>query len=367
VSRSTARKTPLHALHVAAGARMVDFAGWDMPVQYSGVIDEHLAVRTRAGLFDVSHMGEVAVRGPQALSLLQGVTTNDVSRLQPGRAQYSALTTPQGTFVDDLLVYMLGESDYLVVVNASNAPKDVAWLTEHAAGLDVEVKDVSPEWALLALQGPRALEILAPLASADPAPLRYYSFARADVAGVPAVLSRTGYTGEDGFELYLPADGAATVWVALIEAGSASGLVPAGLGARDTLRLEACMALYGNDIDATTTVIEADLAWIVKLDKGDFVGRDVLAAQKQRGPERRLVGFETKNRAVPRHGHEATSHGVPVGTVTSGSFAPFLRRNVGLAYLPAPLSQPGTPFEIDVRGRSEPATVVPKPFYKRAR
>lgn len=360
------QKTPLHAAHVAAGARMVDFAGWEMPVQYTGVLDEHTAVRTRAGLFDVSHMGEVSVRGPEALPLLQSVTCNDVARLVPGRAHYNALLTPEGTFLDDLLVYRLAESDFLVVVNAANAPKDLASLQGHARGLDVEVRDVSAQWALLALQGPRSVEILAPLADEDVDTLKYYGFVHGRVGEVPCLFSRTGYTGEDGFELYLPWEEAESVWYALLGAGAPHGLVPVGLGARDTLRLEACMALYGNDIDETTTVLEADLAWIVKLDKGPFLGREVLARQQRDGVPRKLCAFETEGRAVARHGH-AVFDGTqaPVGVVTSGSFAPFLRKNVGLAYLPPVLAAPGARLEIEIRGRRENARVVPKPFYKR--
>jgi aminomethyltransferase len=346
---------------------MVEFAGWDMPVQYTGVIDEHMAVRTRAGLFDVSHMGEVEVKGEEALAYLQHVTCNDVSRLGPGRIQYSALTTPEGTFVDDLLVYKRGEADYLLVINAGNTPKDVDWLRYHAKGFDVRTEDVSDAWCQIALQGPRAQEILAPLTPAALPGIKYYAFERTEVAGTTCIVSRTGYTGEDGFEIYGPADAAEDLWHAVLGAGAPHGLVPAGLAARDTLRLEAKMALYGNDIDDTTTVLEADLGWIVKLEKGDFLGRDVLARQKAEGLTRRLTGFETEGRAIARHGHGALHGGAPVGAVTSGSYAPFLKKNIGLAYLPVALTEPGTRFEIEIRGRAEPAVVIPTPFYKRAR
>jgi aminomethyltransferase len=361
------KTTPLGRAHRQAGARMVEFAGWDMPVQYTGVIDEHLAVRTRAGLFDVSHMGEVDVKGPEALAYLQHVTSNDVSRLAPGRIQYSALTTPEGTFVDDLLVHKMAEGDYFLVINAGNTPKDVDWLHYHAKGYDVRVEDVSASWCQIALQGPRAQEILQPLTKAPLQEMKYYGFARADVHGAACIVARTGYTGEDGFELYGPAEAAESLWYALLAAGAPHGLVPAGLAARDTLRLEAKMALYGNDIDDTTTVLEADLGWIVKLEKGDFLGRDVLARQKAEGVGRKLVGFETEGRAIARHGYRALQNGVPVGTVTSGTFAPFLRKNIGLAYLPIAMTEPGTRFEVAIRGRREPAVVVPTPFYKRAR
>jgi len=346
---------------------MVEFAGWDMPVQYTGVIDEHMAVRTRAGLFDVSHMGELAVRGPEALAYLQHVTSNDVSRLAPGRIQYSALTTPEGTFVDDLLVHKMGESDYLLVINAGNTPKDVDCLHYHAKGYDVRVEDVSAAWCQIAIQGPRAETILQLVTNAPLAAIKYYGFERAEVAKVACIVARTGYTGEDGFELYGPAEAAETLWHAVLGAGAPHGLVPAGLAARDTLRLEAKMALYGNDIDDTTTVLEADLGWIVKLEKGDFLGRDVLARQKMDGITRKLVGFETEGRAVARHGHLAMQDGVPVGAVTSGTFAPFLKKNIGLAYLPIALTEPGTRFEVEIRGRREPSVVVPTPFYKRVR
>jgi len=367
VSQQTVRTTPLNRAHRQAGARMVDFAGWDMPVQYTGVIDEHVAVRTRAGLFDVSHMGEVEVKGPESLAYLQHVTSNDVARLAAGRIQYSALTTPEGTFVDDLLVHKMGENDYFLVINAGNTPKDVDWLHYHAKGFDVRVEDVSATFGQIALQGPRAQEILQPLTKAALPAMKYYTFERAEVAGAPCILARTGYTGEDGFELYAPVDATEPLWYALLGSGAPHGLVPAGLAARDTLRLEAKMALYGNDIDDSTTVLEADLGWILKLEKGDFLGREVLARQKSLGITRKLVGFETEGRAIARHGFRAMLDGRPVGQVTSGTFAPFLKKNIGLAYLPVALTEPGTRFEVEIRGRREPAVVVPTPFYKRVR
>ncbi len=346
---------------------MVDFAGWHMPVQYIGVIDEHNAVRTRAGLFDVSHMGEVAVRGPQALDYLQMVTCNDVSVLKSGRAQYTALTMPNGAFVDDLLIYMLGESEYLLVVNAANTPKDVEWLQRHAAGFDARVTDVSSDYAQLALQGPRALEILQGVIAEPLEELRYFRFLEARFHGADVIVSRTGYTGEDGFEIYIAPHAAEELWYELLGGGAPHGVVPVGLGARDTLRLEAKLPLYGNDIDDSTTVLEADLGWIVKLKKGDFIGRDVLARQAAEGVSRRLVGFETKGRAVARHGCGVFMDGERVGEVTSGSFAPYLQKNIGLAYLPIAKSQTGTLFDIEIRGRRMPAAVVETPFYKRER
>jgi len=368
VTETTApRRTPLHDVHVSAGGRLVEFAGWSMPVQYEGVLAEHTAVRTRAGLFDVSHMGQAAIRGPGALQFLQRVTCNDVSRLAPGRAHYNALTTPGGAFVDDLLVYMLGPGDYLVVLNAANTPKDLAWLGKHAGGFHVEVVDDSDRWALLALQGPRAADILRPLTDAEVSTLRYYGFVRASVRGAECIVARTGYTGEDGFELFVSPEAAAAVWEALMQAGASHGLVPAGLAARDTLRLEARMALYGNDIDETTSVLEADLGWIVKLDKGEFVGREILDRQRREGVTRKLIGFEMTGRSIARHGHAAFRGDERVGIVTSGSYAPWLKKSIGLAYLPAGMWKPGTPFDVDIRGRRESAAVVATPFYKRSR
>lgn len=362
-----ARHTPLYAAHEAAGARLVDFAGWRLPVQYRGVIDEHNAVRRHAGLFDVSHMGESRVRGGQALEFLQHVSCNDVSRLVPGRAQYTGLLTPGGGFVDDLLIYMLEPRDYLLVLNAANTVKDLRWLAERAPDFDVTVADESDDWAQLSLQGPESPAILAELAGEAPGRLGYYRFARCEVAGVPAIVSRTGYTGEDGFELYLAPQGAEQVWEALLRAGAGRGLLPVGLGARDTLRLEARMALYGNDIDETTTPLEAGLGWIVKLGKGDFIGREPLARQKTQGVRRRLVGFEMCGRAIARHGYRALIDGGEAGRVTSGSFAPALGKSIGLVYLPTEAAADGTEFEIEIRRRTERARVVPTPFYRRDR
>ena len=344
---------------------MVAFAGWQMPVQYSGLIDEHLAVRHRAGIFDVSHMGEARVSGPQACDFLQYVTCNNVARLKVGRAQYNGLMTPTGCFHDDLLVYRLADQEFLLVLNAANVAKDVTVMHERASSFDVRIEDESEAWALFALQGPNAVPILEPLAAAGVAGLPYYGFESTLVAGVETIVSRTGYTGEDGYELYVPSAAAGAVWDAVIEAGAAHDLSPAGLGARDTLRMEAAMALYGNDIDETTTAYEADLGWIVKLKKGDFVGRDALARQKQEGVKRTLVGFEMEGRAIARHGYDTCAEGRVVGRVTSGSFAPYLDKRIGLAYLPLELSQVGTAFEVDVRGKPQPARVVETPFYKR--
>lgn len=359
----TLRRTPLYECHLEAGAKIVDFAGWEMPVQYSGVIEEHRAVRTAAGLFDVSHMGEIRVKGRGAEAFLQRLTPNDVSKLVPGRAHYSGLLTDRGTYIDDLLIYRLAPEDFLVVVNASNARRDYEWIASRVQGDDAEVTDESDRYALLALQGPKALEILAPLASRDVSGLKYYGFAEGTVDGAPALISRTGYTGEDGVELYVSPEDAPRLWRRLL----AGGAVPAGLGARDTLRLEAAMALYGHEIDETTTPFEAGLAWVVKLDKGDFLGRDALAAQKAQGLARKLVGFEVQGRGIARQGHGVVSEGGRVGEVTSGTWSPTFEKALGMAYVPSALAAVGTPLALDVRGRSLPAVVVETPFYRRSR
>ncbi len=363
------RRTAFYDRHVAAGARMVDFAGWEMPVQYRGVMEEHRAVRTAAGLFDVSHMGEVRVAGAGAEEFVQALTPNDVSKLTPGRAHYSALLDEAGRFLDDLLVYRIAADEFLIVVNASNAEADFAWIAgrPHAG---VVVEDVSDRYGLLALQGPEALAILRPLTALDEITLdeiKYYRFAHGEVGGRKAILSRTGYTGEDGFELYLDPADAPAIWDLLLEAGGPRGLVPTGLGARDTLRLEAGMALYGHEIDATTTPWDAGLDWIVKLDKGDFTGRAALATAKEQGPARRLVGFEVAGRGIARQGHRLLHGGRDVGFVTSGTFSPTFEKALGMAYVETALAAPGTGLDVDIRGKSVPAKVVPLPFYKRGR
>jgi aminomethyltransferase len=363
------RKTPLHSLHRQLGARLVAFAGWEMPVDYGSVISEHLAVRNAAGLFDVSHMGEITVEGAGAVELLQRLTPNDVSKLAPGQAHYSALTTERGTFVDDLLVYRQAPSRFLLVVNASNIEKDFAWIQEHSSSR-AEVRNRSDDFALLALQGPRAEEILARLTALELEALKYFHFTESEVAGQPVMVSRTGYTGEDGFEILVAAERAEPLWQRVLEAGAGSGLKPAGLGARDTLRLEAKLPLYGNDIDEEHTVLEADLGWIVKLqspEKGDFLGRAALERQKREGITRRLVGFELVERGIARHGYPvfAERGSEPVSQVTSGSHAPFLERSIGLAYLPRGQDRVGIEFEIGVRGQRLRALVVATPFYKR--
>jgi aminomethyltransferase len=347
---------------------MVDFGGWDMPVEYSGIIDEHTAVRTRAGLFDVSHMGEIEIAGTDALAAVQRITTNDASKLAVGQAQYSGLPTESGTFVDDVLVYRLADAHFLLVVNASNIAKDVAWIVREIqpAGDAVAVNS-SSRYALLALQGPLAREVVQPLTGVDLAAMKYYWFATGEVAAVNATISRTGYTGEDGFEIFVAAQSAERVWNALLDAGRGAGVVPAGLGARDTLRLEASMRLYGNDIDETTSVLEADLGWIIGWKKGAFIGREALERQKAEGVSRRLVGFELIDRGIARHGYDVYHDGVKTGVVTSGTLTPTVKKAIGMAYVPADRTEPGTPFEIDLRGRRARAVVVPMPFYKRPR
>jgi aminomethyltransferase len=366
---ATLKKTPLHARHLAHRARMTAFGGWDMPVEYSGIVDEHLAVRTRAGLFDVSHMGEIEVAGPEALDAVQHISSNDASRLKIGQIHYSGLLTPDGTFVDDMLVYRMADAHFLLVVNASNIEKDYRWIRERLASLgrDAAAVDTSSRYALLAVQGPKALGIVQKLTGIELAPLKYYWFTTGEVAGVLATVSRTGYTGEDGFEVFVPPAAADRVWNALLDAGQEEGLVPAGLGARDTLRLEAAMRLYGNDIDETTTALEADLAWIVGWNKADLPGGDVLRRQREQGVTRRIVGLELLDRGIARHGHEVYVDGTKAGLVTSGTQTPFLKKAIAMAYVPVGAAEAGREVEVDVRGRRLRARVVPLPFYKRPR
>jgi len=365
------KQTPLNSAHRQLGARMVDFGGWDMPVQYpAGTIEEHLRTRNHAGLFDVSHMGEVDVRGADAIAFVNRITSNDVTKLVDGQAQYSALTTPQGTVIDDLLVYRLAADHLLLVVNASTTEKDWEWIASHHAGESVELKNVSADYCQLALQGPDAQTILQKLTDVPLAEIKYYHFTPGRVDGVDGIVSRTGYTGEDGFEVYAPADRAEQLWNKILDAGntgSPTGVLPCGLAARNTLRLEAGMALYGNDIDDTTTLLEANLGWICKLDKGDFTGREALAQQKQEGVKRKLAGFEVTERGIARDHQDVIINGERVGQVTSGSPAPFLKKNIGLAYVPVEFANVGQQIQIDVRGKLVGAQIVKTPFYKRAK
>ena len=364
---ATLKRTALHATHVREGARLVDFAGWEMPVEYSGITDEHLAVRTRAGLFDVSHMGQVEVAGRDALAAVQWLTSNDASNLVVGQAQYSALTTPDGTFVDDVLVYRLADDHYLLVINAGNVSKAHQWIAREAqtTGGDVSVVNTSARYALIALQGPASEAILRTLTAIELPAIKYYRFATGEVAGVRATVSRTGYTGEDGFEIFVPPAQADRTWTALREAGRHVDLRPCGLGARDTLRLEACMRLYGNEMDETVSVLEAGLEWIVGWKKARFNGAERLREQRAQGVTRRLIAFEMVDRAIARHGYPVLRGDTPCGTVTSGTQTPFLKKAIGLAMVPVDLADVGRALVIDVRGRRAAAKVVPEPFYKR--
>ncbi len=363
---TTLRKTALNAVHRRMGAKMVGFGGWDMPVEFSGIIAEHLAVRTAAGLFDVSHMGEIEIRGPKALALVQSVTCNDAARLTEGQAQYSGLMTENGTFVDDLIVHKISNTHYFLCVNASNQDRDFEHIVRHnRAGAEVE--NAGARYTQLAVQGPKALAIVQPFTKVDLAAIRYYHFTFGNVNGVNCLIARTGYTGEDGVEIYFSPGHSEKMWFDLLEAGRAAGLVPCGLGARNTLRLEASMCLYGHEIDESTTVWEANLGWICKLDKGEFLGRDVLVRQKEQGLNRRLVGFEVDDRLIARDGCPVLADESAVGRVTSGSPAPFLKKNIGMAYVPLELTEPGTMLRIGVRSQQARARVVPTPFYKRPR
>lgn len=356
-------RTPLYDLHVDLNAKMVPFAGFSMPVQYpTGIRREHQAVRESAGLFDVSHMGEFLVTGPDAAEFIGWTTSNDPLALDSGQAQYSVMCHESGGIVDDLLVYRFGEDRFRLVVNAANLDKDWAHLKGQAARFDVQLEDESKGVGLLALQGPLSQEILAPLASEDLESIGFYEFTQGHVGGAPCVISRTGYTGEDGFELYLPAERTAAVWEALMHAGSSVGLIPAGLGCRDSLRLEMGYALYGNDLDDETSPLEAGLGWLVKLSKEAFIGRDILMRQKADGLARRLRGIRLLERGFPRPGYEVSFEGVVCGTVRSGTMSPSLGAGICTAYLP-PAAKPGSPVEISIRDRMIPAEVVAMPFY----
>jgi aminomethyltransferase len=353
------------------GGRMVDFGGWDMPVQYpAGTIEEHLRTRNHAGLFDVSHMGEIDVHGADAISLVNYLVSNDASKLIDGQAQYSALTTPAGTVVDDLLVYRFSGDHLLLVVNAGTTEKDWDWITAHKQDGAAVFEDVSSNYCQLALQGPDAIGILAKLTDVPLAEIKYYHFTEGQVDGVPAIVSRTGYTGEDGFEVYAAADKAEQIWNRILDAGnygSDTGVLPCGLAARNTLRLEAGMALYGHEIDENTTLLEANLGWICKLNKGDFIGRETLAKQKETGVSKRLVGFEVTERGIARDDQEVVVNGERVGKVTSGSPAPYLKKNIGMAYVPTAFANEGQEIQIDIRGKLVGAQIVKAPFYKRAK
>ncbi|NLY55356.1 MAG: glycine cleavage system aminomethyltransferase GcvT [Firmicutes bacterium] len=360
---SELKRTPLFAEHLALNAKMIPFGGWEMPVQYSAILQEHRSVREQAGLFDLSHMGEFFVSGPGAYDYLQRLLTNNLAKLLPGKAQYNLLCNEAGGVIDDLIVYCYDQERYLVVVNAANIGKDWEWFTKHLPSSGVTLTDRSAETALLAVQGPKSEEILRPLCSEDPAQLKFYSFVEGTVAGRPAMISATGYTGERGFELYIDAADAGYLWQELLQAGRESGLVPVGLGARDTLRLEMAYPLYGQELSEDITPWEAGLGWTVKLDKGDFIGKEALVAKKEAGLTRSLVGFKMIGRGVCRHGYEILNDDAAViGSVTSGSFSPTLEENIGLGYVTLPYTEPGTRIWVKIREKLVEAQVVALPF-----
>jgi aminomethyltransferase len=360
------KKTPLNAVHRRMGARMVDFGGWDMPVQYSGIIEEHNAVRNGVGLFDVSHMGEIEIRGPEALALVDYVSSNNAAKLNVGQAHYSGLLYDHGGFVDDILVHKVDEDHFFLCVNASNQEKDYDYIStlnlKHAV-----VEFASDRYAQIAMQGPKAIGTLQKLTRTPLSTIKYYWFIDGEVNEVPARIAHTGYTGEDGFEVYVAPERAEPVWEALMDAGQEFGIRPCGLGARNTLRLESKMALYGHEIGPSITPLEADLAWIVKFDKSDFVGKAALEKQRDEGVRRRLVGFEMKGRGIARDGYEVMLDGQPAGWVTSGGPAPTLNKNIGLCYLPVEAAEPGRAIHISIRNQPVEAITVPTPFYKRAK
>jgi len=358
------RQTPLYQAHLKLKGKMVDFAGWEMPVQYSGVIPEHEAVRTAAGLFDVSHMGEIEFRGPGALEEVNRLITNDLNRIADGQALYAGLLNDKGGFVDDIVVYRYSPEHIFICVNAANREKDFAWMREHAQ--KVKPVDRSDEFAQIAIQGPKAIAITQRLTKTDVSAIKPYWFTEGEVAGVPCIISRTGYTGEEGFELYCPPDQAEKLWSTLLEEGQAEGIKPAGLGARDSLRTEMKFALYGNDIDDAHTPLEAGLGWIVKLDKPEFIGKAALEQQKQDGVKRKLVGFELTEPGVPRHGYPILKDGQRVGEVTSGTMGPSIKKAVGIGYVPTELAAEGSTFHVEIRNRPVAARVVKTPFLKKS-
>jgi aminomethyltransferase len=371
---TTIRKTALNSAHRSLGAKMVDFNGWDMPVEYpssGGIIAEHNAVRTGVGIFDVSHMGDIRISGPEALAAVQHISMNDASRLSVGQAQYSALLYPKGTFVDDVVVHRLGADDYLLVINAGTREKDFSWVRDNASGFDCGVEDLSDSFTQIAIQGPRAAELLQKLADADLPAVKFYWFTRGTVCGLPdTLIARTGYTAEDGFEIYIPSDEKTStrVWDQILAAGREFGVVPCGLGARNTLRLEGKLPLYGHEISDTINVWEAGLDRFCKMDKGDFVGRKALSIDRDRGLTRTLVGLEMTERGIARDGYKVLDiGGKEVGYVTSGSYAPFLKKNIALAYVPTELGAVGTVLNVEIRNQPVGALVVPTPFYKKSK
>jgi aminomethyltransferase len=370
-TQSALRKTALNATHRRSGAKMVDFGGWDMPVEYSGLTAEHIAVRTGVGLFDVSHMGDILIRGPEALKAVQHISMNDASRLQVNQAHYSALLYPEGTFVDDVIVHKLSDNDYLLVINAGTREKDYSWVKQNVGGFRGHVNDFSDYYTQLAIQGPRAAETLQKLTDVDLEPIKNYWFRHGTVCGIPnTMVARTGYTGEDGFEIYIPSDEPTSerVWNEVLAAGKEFGIVPCGLGARNTLRLESKMALYGHEISESINVWEADLGRFCKMEKPDFIGRAALEQARAAGVKRILVGLEMVERGIARDGYKLFNEaGGEIGYVTSGSPAPFLKKNIALAYVPPEFSPAGTAVWVEIRSQKARAQVVPTPFYKRQR
>lgn len=364
---STLHQTVLNAVHRAAGARMVDFGGWDMPVQYSSILEEHHAVRTAVGLFDVSHMGEIDVRGPQALDYVNYFSSNDAARLKTGQVHYSGLLNDQGGFVDDILVHKVADDHYFLCINAGHQDSDFAHIVQQNRGFDAQAELTADRYAQLAIQGPKGLATLQKMTVVDLSAIKYYWFVDGEVLGVPARIARTGYTGEDGFEIYIDPAEAPAMWANILDAGAEFGIKPCGLGARNTLRLEAKMALYGHEIDAETTPWEADLGWIVKMDKADFVGKAALAAQQAAGITKKLVGFEMVGRGIGRDDYPVAIDGQIAGKVTSGGPGPTVGKNIGLGYVPVDRAVPGQRIDIIVRNQPVEAVTVATPFYKRAK
>lgn len=360
------KKTPLYTSHCEMGARMMTFGGWEMPMEYSGITEEHIAVRTKAGLFDVSHMGEIEIAGSQALQAIQKITSNDASELNIGQVQYSALTTHRGTFLDDLLVYRLAETHFLLVLNAINIDKGFSWINKELETInDAFAVNTSSRYALLAIQGPKSASILQELTTIELDKIKYYRFTTGELAGIRATISRTGYTGEDGFEVFVAPQSVKIAWEELLKVGSSVGLLPAGLAARDTLRLESSMRLYGHEINEKTTILEAGLEWVIGWNKPSFNGREALVKQKGKTLERKLVGFEMIDRGIARHGYDIYGKDQKIGMVTSGTQTPFLKKAIGMAYVPDEWGKVETEFLIDTRGRRLRARVVSMPFYSR--
>ncbi len=362
---STMKKTRLFECQKSLGGKMIEFSGWNMPVEFKGIIDEHMAVRKKAGLFDVSHMGEISVKGPESLQFLQYLTPNDVYRLFPIKAQYTALTTEKGTFVDDLLIYCLGENDYLLVVNAANTEKDYEWILSHKGEFNVWIENESDRYTQMALQGPKALDILQPLTELRLDEMKMFGASWGSIAGEKVLISRTGYTGEDGFEIYTLSLKPERIYNLIMKSGKPYKILPVGLGARDTLRLESSLLLYGNDIDDDTTVLEAGLGWLVKFKKGEFLGSKALLKQKKKGIKKKIVGFEITGRGIARSHYPVFIRGKKLSEVTSGTYSPYLKKSIGLTYLPIKSTEAGTEISIEVRGKLIPAKIIPLPFYKR--